>query len=471
MKKQNIFKAILFTILAFVVLTWLIPTGTASGTEIISQGLQRVGLYDLVEYPLVSMEFFANAVLLILGVGAFYGVLSKSSSYAAGVNKLAKSLRGIEKVVLVGVTILFALLTSVCGFSTLAFMIIPFFVTLLIAVGYDRMTAFLATFGATLMANIGSIWNINVNGYINGYLSVTYDTNLIAKVALLVVPMVIYVFFVLKYADSINHKKNKKDSLETEDVFNLNVEKKKTNSTAVMVLLGLLLVVLVLAVTPWNEVFQIPFFVNLTEKVLGIELFGHEVFSYVLGNFPAFGEYVAEESLALLAIGAIVIALVSKMNFNDVVDGAVLGLKKMVPVAITVSIAYSVLVLAIYYPIYPTIEGWLINLVPNFNVGAIFTVSLNTIIGSVLNVDPLYIAQQALPMMATAYAENTELMALIVQSMYGLTSLVAPTSIMLVMGLVYLEIPYTTWIKTAWKTILEILVIVLVIILALFFIA
>ena len=187
MKKQNIFKAILFTILAFVVLTWLIPTGTASGTEIISQGLQRVGLYDLVEYPLVSMEFFANAVLLILGVGAFYGVLSKSSSYAAGVNKLAKSLRGIEKVVLVGVIILFALLTSVCGFSTLAFMIIPFFVTLLIAIGYDRMTAFLATFGATLMANIGSIWNINLNGYINGYLSVTYDTNLIAKVALLVV--------------------------------------------------------------------------------------------------------------------------------------------------------------------------------------------------------------------------------------------------------------------------------------------
>lgn len=469
MKKQNMFKAILFTLLFVLVLTWLIPTGSISGTEVVSNGLQRIGLYDIFEYSAVSFEYFANIILLIFGVGAFYGVLSKSTKYGATVNKIAKSLKECSKVSLVVITVLFAVLTSVCGFNATIFVFIPFFVSVLIAMNYDRMTAFLATFGASLVGNIGSIYNPEVTGTFNQYLSIgDFNTNLLAKIALFVVPMVIYVFFVLKYSDAA-HKKLLKNKEENKDVFEL-AESKKEGTLATTILLAVLAVVVILAIIPWETVFGLEFFSNITDAILTFTVGGHPIFNYILGTIPAFGEYGIEEILPILAIGVVVISLVSKMKYQDFVDGLATGVKKVAPAALAVTVAHSVLAFVIYYPIFPTIEGWLINLVPEFNVFSIFTVSATSILSTLFNIEPVYIAQQALPMIASAYQANTDLIALIVQSMYGLTTLVAPTSILLVLGLEYLDIPYTSWLKTAWKTIVEILIVVLIILIALFLI-
>ena len=47
--------------------------------------------------------------------------------------------------------------------------------------------------------------------------------------------------------------------------------------------------------------------------------------------------------------------------------------------------------------------------------------------------------------------------------MYGLTMLVAPTSVILMGILTYLDIPYTKWLKTVWKLVLELLAVLLVV--------
>lgn len=468
MKKQNMLKVILFTVLAFVVLTWLIPVGTASGTEVISNGLQRIGLFEILQNPIVSFEYFINIVLFIFGVGAFYGVLSKSENYSSAVNRISKALKGKERIALIVVTVFFALLTAVCGFNVTAFALIPLFVTVVLSLGYDRMVGFLVTFGATLMGTIGSVYNYSVTGMLNQYLSLDFGSNLIAKVALLVVPMVVYIFFVDKYAVSV--KKSATRSVLDEgksDVFEL-VEKPKASSTGMFVILGLLILVLTLAVTPWNTVFGITVFEDLTEAILSFEVGDHAIFSYLLGAVPAFGNYGYEEVLVLLLVASILVAFVSKMNFNDFKEGLTLGLKKTIVPAAVVSIAHTVLILSVYYPIFTTIEGWILGLVKEFNVFAILTTSVTAILGSVFNMDMVYLAQQVTPMVTAFYEGQNELIALIFQSMYGLTSLIAPTSIMLILGLEYLDIPYKTWVKFAFKTILEILVVVLIIVVAMF---
>lgn len=470
MKKQNMLKVILFTIVAFVVLTWLIPSGTTSGTEVISNGLERIGLFELIQNLIISFEYFINVVLFIFGVGAFYGVLSKSKNYSVAVNTIKKSLKGKERIALIVVTVFFAILTAINGFNMTAFALIPLFVTLVLALGYDRMVAFLVTFGATLMGTLGSIYNYSVTGILNQYLSIDYSSNMIARIALFVVPMVVYIFFVDKYAVSV--KKSATRSVLDEgktDVFEL-VEKPKAKATGMFILLGVLIVVLILAVTPWNTVHGITIFETINEKILGIEIGGHAIFSYILGGIPAFGNYGYEEVLVLLLVASVIVALISKMNFTEYKEGLILGIKKTIIPAAVVSIAHTVLILSVYYPIFTTVQGWIVGLVEEFNIFGIFTTALTAILGTVLNIDMVYLAQQVTSFVAEYYANNSELIALIFQSMYGLTSLISPTSIILILGLEYLEIPYKTWVKFAFKTILEILVVVLIIVIAIFLI-
>jgi uncharacterized ion transporter superfamily protein YfcC len=158
------------------------------------------------------------------------------------------------------------------------------------------------------------------------------------------------------------------------------------------------------------------------------------------------------------------------MKFAEILEGLVDGIKKMIKPACAVSIAYTVLILAVYYPVFTTIEGWIVGLVGEFNVLSIFTTSIATVLGSTLHVDVMYSSQQVLPLMLSQYAENTGLIALIFQSMTGLTMFIAPTSALLILGLQYLEIPYTTWVKFIWKLLVTLFVIVLIILLIAFFI-
>ena len=55
------------------------------------------------------------------------------------------------------------------------------------------------------------------------------------------------------------------------------------------------------------------------------------------------------------------------------------------------------------------------------------------------------------------------IVSLMFQTMYGLVMLIAPTSIFLIAGLSYLQIPYKEWVKYIYKFLLIIFGIVIVI--------
>ena len=47
--------------------------------------------------------------------------------------------------------------------------------------------------------------------------------------------------------------------------------------------------------------------------------------------------------------------------------------------------------------------------------------------------------------------------------MYGFTMLFAPTSLVLMLTLSYLDINYSKWLKNIWKLLLEFLVVILIV--------
>jgi len=58
---------------------------------------------------------------------------------------------------------------------------------------------------------------------------------------------------------------------------------------------------------------------------------------------------------------------------------------------------------------------------------------------------------------------HQDIVAVIFQAMYGLTMLVAPTSLILMGTLSYLDVSYKNWWKAIWKLFVELLVILLII--------
>ena len=94
-----------------------------------------------------------------------------------------------------------------------------------------------------------------------------------------------------------------------------------------------------------------------------------------------------------------------------------------------------------------------------------FTAAITAILASVFNADPLYAFQSVVPYLTSIVKDNSvyPTIAVVYQAMYGVTMLVAPTSVVLMAALSYLGISYKEWFKNVWKLLVELLVVMLII--------
>ena len=184
------------------------------------------------------------------------------------------------------------------------------------------------------------------------------------------------------------------------------------------------------------------------------------IFGVFFGTINAFGAWTITDLIPLLFVVTLFLCTVYKVKFDDVVDGFVKGCKKaFVPALVTILI-YTVLVLVTYHPFQAMIYKFILGWTTKFNV---FTTSLVAILASVFNADPLYSAQSVLPYFTSVFTDVTNYgkVFILFQTMYGLTMLVAPTSLILMVVLSYLRIPFGEWFKTVWKLVLALLILVL----------
>lgn len=114
MKKNNIFKALGIVILFYVLCSWIVPviySLTGSDVEVSYQ----IGIFSIFSVILETFSGFGSIVLFVLMVGAFYGVLKATGAYEKMMNVLTDKARGREKMVLVAIMILMALISSISG--------------------------------------------------------------------------------------------------------------------------------------------------------------------------------------------------------------------------------------------------------------------------------------------------------------------------------------------------------------------
>ena len=473
MKKTGLFKIIMFILLGIVVATWIFSASFFTEGNLSDLGMYSVGFFDFFSLIFGSYEFtyFLQIFILLVSIGALYGVLGKTGKYRAWVEKIANNCKGKELVTLIIIAFVLAALSSVFDYGFALFIFIPFVISIILAMGYDKITAALATFGAMLIGTIGSTLGKNTSNVVADLLSIKTTDGLLYKLALFVFTFAILVLFLSKA------KRLKADKRDVEaDMFIGEKSSNKYSIVPMIVIFCLIFVFLVLGCTSWSDVFGVDAFSKFHTKLTGFTLklpYLHitpskidtgtndvAIFAKIFGTFQELGKWHYAEMSIVSLVAALLIGLFYRVKgmFAAMAEGA----KKMLVPAALVVLAYTVIYFSGNQMFYPTIAALILSISSKFSV---ILSSICVALGSLFHVDMLYVANYVLPQIAANKTTNSTVLALVAQSIYGVTMLIVPTSGLLVLGLSYLGIPYKQWIKRTWKLVVTLLAVVLVILL------
>lgn len=487
MKKNSIIKAILFTFLAYVVLSWIIPGGTFSQGSFTKGETAPLGIGDIFIYPIstVISSSFALIGIVILLIGGLYGVINRTGVYQKVVEGTVKKFNGKEKVFLIISILVFAVLASLTTLTLPLIIMVPFFVAVILSLGYNRMTALLSTVGAILVGNMGTIFGYNTSGYnyINVFYGLKFTENIVEKIALFILLVVILTIFVIKTSkiEKVEKKKGRKstkkkeveEETKEEVIIPLykKVEESKKSGVPLLVILVLTIVVALVAMFNWAGAFGVEqtifseWYTNFTE----IKLNEYPIFANLLGSINPFGYWSNYELAVLLVIVILIIGFVYNLKVKETYEAVVEGMKEMLPVALVAVLANVLLNIIIIYtnnsipvPVFlTTIFNTIFEMAKGFNA---VTMSFVSAIGAIGYSDFTYLLYALNDPVTSMYAEKLPEAVYIMQVMYGFVMMLVPTSIGLVIGLQYLGISYKEWFKENWKLLLSLLVASLIVI-------
>ena len=578
MKKHNTLKVVLITTGILFLCTWIFKTASLTGTGYEAGERMQMGVFDLFNYQITSMQYFGYIALFVLVVGAFYGVLHETGAYRNMLDKIASKFKrkdiglveGIVAIVLLSVFAFLLILASGNGLlnlfsgnaaakyaktaltmagstkfiiglisyivvavlgclfyglnkkgkiitaciAALAFIInlilglplpllvfvpvistaivylvsmlkgdnarlvfimialaalvsfagiqlplialIPFLVSLILLMGYDKVTAALTIVGSMMVGIAGTTYAYNTTSILNQALVINNSNSIWIKLLILVIGLVLLAFNTFMY---INKKDTKRNELKADKEEYVPEESgSKRSFVPIAIICGIIFVVMLLSLIPWSGAFGITAFDKATEAVTKFSIGGFPLFAKLLGTFNAFGNWSLIEIGVLLIIMSLVIKFIYMIKFDNYLDAAIRGIRKALLPALLVILIYAILVLVTYHPFQLAIFNALLG--EKFNV---FASGLSAILSSLINVESAYVFQTTVPVIATQADVNKSLVYVMFQSIYGVIMLIAPTSLILMGVLAYLKIPYGKWFKTIWKLVLELLVILFII--------
>lgn len=459
MKKHSLFKMIAIFVAVAVILSWIFPI-TYYGYSYTEEAVSPVGIFELFSSWSTLFNFFGIVVFYILTVGGFYGILYKIDGYRNLLNKIVAKFKGKENIFLIFVMVIFALLTSMAGITTGLLFLFPFIISIIILMGYNKQTAALVTIGSIAIGLIGTTVSAVNTEVMVSILGIKFSAELLTKGIILLVGLVLLVFNVLVYA-----KKHKNLTENNEEEFELPVSKNEKKRTwPLIIIIDLILIIMIIGSISWEPVLGVKLFTDFHESLMKVTIGDYAIFANLLGSMKAFGQWTLVEFMLVLFFGAGLIGLIYRIKFNDFITAYFEGMKKALKPAVLVAFAYLVLVITAVHPVFLGIFKPLLTATSGFNP---FTMSIAAFVNSVFCIEPYYIAsatgtlQYAVSIITDTTVYPT--IAIVWQTMQGLAVLIAPTSVVLVATLAYLDVSFWQWIKASWKLILEILAVLLII--------
>ena len=469
MKKHTLLK-ILGILLMLILITSYILVGR-------HDTIDRIGLADLLlNYFSIVLPNFGYIVLFVLSVGGFYGVLNKTASYKKLLDNIVTKIKPFGKKFIYLIIILFALITAFTGITIPLFIFIPFIASIIILMGYDKLVALTSTVVSIVVGYIGGIFVNFINP--STYASNTFEkfvgldnnlANTFPKLLLLFAGIALLIYYVSSHIKNVEEKKVKYELTDDSELLISEVKGnyKDIKTWPLILILSLTFVIVVLGLIPWKSLFEINAFSNFHDWLLGLSIKKFAVFANIISaNLPALGSWTGSGnelaiyvyiSMLLVFISAI-ISLLGKIKVDDAIDNFVEGCKKMLPTAILITVAYTVLICSYN-------NGFIESIINNYGKFNFGISSLIAFLGCIINVDTTWIVAGVFSPIVNLITDESiySSVAILLQGIYGIFMLIGPTSIILIIGLSYMDVQYTTWVKYIWRFILYLIILVAVV--------
>ena len=322
MKKHGLFKAILIILGLLVILSFFVPgrQGTAS----------YIGLGTVLLNSVQVFYYFFDTAVFLFVIGGFYGVLSKSGAYKKLLDTIVLKVKKNSKQFVFVITALFAIISSLTGFTMSLFIFVPFVMSIILLLGYDKLVAISSTIVAIVIGYIGGLFVTlrNPSSYSTSF--VTFEefvgvdkfANTFPKLILLILGVALLIYFISKHIKDVEDKKVKYELNDNDlKISEVKDNYKNIRLWPIITVLSLIFVLLVLGYLPWSSLFEITIFNDFHTWLTSIKVGDFEIFnsiitsiSYAFGDWGQLGNYMV--ICALLLVFSLVVKFISKMKFD-----------------------------------------------------------------------------------------------------------------------------------------------------------
>lgn len=447
-KVPHVYAIIFALMVIFAVLTWIVPSGSyqrqeVNGREVTVAGTYeqsektyideetgdevdlRQGVFDVLQAPTRGIQEAIEVVAFILIVGGSFQVITKTGAITSGMGRVVSRFKNKDILIIPIAMVLFALGGTSFGMAEETLPFFAIFMPIMMAMGFDSMTAFMVVFIGARTGYIASTINPFNVLIAQGILGIQGNPQLWLRMIAWVVLTAVAITWVVLYARRV--KKNPESSITFEDDIAKKVEFAADESALDAE------------------------FTGRQKGVLAVFIAG---MCLIIWGLVTQGWYMNEISAVFLAMGLLA-GVIAGFSQDVIAQEFVAGIADFAFSAIVVGLARGILVIAS--------DGMIIDTILNAlatGLGGIPAVLFTTLLYAVENLLAILVPSSSglAALTAPIFGPLTELMGLNPEaavwalSMGSATmSLICPTSAILVAGLGVCKIKLGQWWKTVWK--------------------
>lgn len=447
-KVPHVYAIIFALMVIFAVLTWICPSGSyqrqeVNGREVTVAGTYeqsektyideetgdevdlRQGVFDVLQAPTRGIQEAIEVVAFILIVGGSFQVITKTGAITSGMGRVVRRFKNKDILIIPIAMVLFALGGTSFGMAEETLPFFAIFMPIMMAMGFDSMTAFMVVFVGARTGYIASTINPFNVLIAQGILGIQGNPQLWLRMIAWVVLTAVAITWVVLYARRV--KKNPESSITFEDDIAKKVEFAADESALDAE------------------------FTGRQKGVLAVFIAG---MCLIIWGLVTQGWYMNEISAVFLAMGLLA-GVIAGFSQDVIAQEFVAGIADFAFSAIVVGLARGILVIAS--------DGMIIDTILNAlatGLGGIPAVLFTTLLYAVENLLAILVPSSSglAALTAPIFGPLTELMGLNPEaavwalSMGSATmSLICPTSAILVAGLGVCKIKLGQWWKTVWK--------------------
>ena len=219
MKKHSLLKFMGIILLLVLIASYFIPARTGA--------VSYLPFGDLVTNYIQSYYYFFDTVVFLLAVGGFYGVLNKTGAYKKLLDSIVLKVKPMGTKFIFAIVIVFAIIGALTGFTTPLIVFIPFVISIILLLGYDKLVAISSTIVSLLVGFIGGVFVSfrDPNSYY-GFSATTFEVftgadahaNLFPQLILLILGVVLLIMFINKHIKMVEDKKVKYELNDNSDI-------------------------------------------------------------------------------------------------------------------------------------------------------------------------------------------------------------------------------------------------------------